>query len=107
MKWNLLPSYATIVVGAIILANLASAWVITLTMGKNKGEFYDQGPPWMVALSILTLLLCWYDLFLPIEVSFWGATAFAGFGLWGAWADYTHLLDHYRDQKREKSRKPT
>lgn len=107
MKSSALPSYAMLVVSAIILANIVAVWVILLTMGKNKGDFYDQGPPWMVALSLIALLFCWYEIILPAEVTFWGSAAFAAFGLWGAWADYTHLLDHYRDLKREKSRSPS
>jgi hypothetical protein len=104
VKTGDLPSYANVVIGAVIVANILSAWVIAITMAKNKGELYDQGPPWMVALSVVTLLLCFYDLFLPAEVSFWGSAALAGFALWGSWVDYSHLVRHYESRRRERAR---
>jgi uncharacterized membrane protein HdeD (DUF308 family) len=107
MKATSLPTYAMLVISGVILANIIAAWIILLTIGKNKGELYDQGPPWMVAASVITLLFCWYDIFMPAEVAFWGSVVLAVFALWGAWADYSYLLEHYRKQSSEKSRRPS
>ena len=103
MKTNVLPPYAMILLSGVILANIISVWLILMTMAKNKGELYDQGPPWMAALSVIMVLLCWYDSILPPETSFWGSAGFAVFAIWGSWVDFRHLLEH--QEKREKERK--
>jgi hypothetical protein len=91
MNASSLPSYATLVLVAIVLVNLATAWVVMLTMGENSGQLFAGAPPGIAALSCLLLILFYYNAMLPIEVSFWGSAFLAVMGLWGAWADYRHL----------------
>lgn len=91
-----LPSYAYLIVGVAILANVAAAWMVMLTMSLNKSILYDPGPPGLAALSIVVLLLFHYDALLPRDISLWGAAFLAGMSLWGAWVDYVHLSDHIK-----------
>jgi hypothetical protein len=100
-----LPDYATLVIGVTIFANVLSAAVILATMGKNKGLLYDQGPPWMVALSALCLFFLWFDLLMDREVAFWFAAGFAAFALWGAWVDYVRVVEYASGRAIEKERK--
>ena len=88
-----LPYYANMVVIAIILAILATAWVVVLTTGENGGKLYAGAPAGVAALSGLLLVFFYYNAVLPLEVSFWGSAILAALGLWGAWVDYTHLTD--------------
>lgn len=100
-----LPDYGTLVIGFTIFANVVTAAVILATMGKNKGLLYDQGPPWMVALSVLCLLFLWFDLFMAREVAFWFAAGFAAFAAWGAWVDYKRVVDYSSGRALERERK--
>ncbi len=95
-----LPSYAFLIVAVVIMVNLATAWVMMLTMGENNGSLYSGGPPAVAALSCVLLLFCYYKVILPIDFSFWGAAFLAALGLWGAWVDYTHLSDRRKSVER-------
>lgn len=95
-----LPSYAGVVMILVIVANLATGWVVMLTIGMNGGSLYSGGPVAMVGISVLALALCQYNILLPVDISFWGATLTGALGLWGAWVDYSHLSD-----RREAVRK--
>ncbi|MGE0355407.1 MAG: hypothetical protein AB7P08_00695 [Burkholderiales bacterium] len=95
-----LPSYAGVVMVLVIIANLATGWVVLLTMGVNGGSLFSGGPPAMVGISCVALALCHYNILIPLDVSFWGATLSGALGLWGAWVDYSHLSD-----RREAVRK--
>jgi hypothetical protein len=88
-----LPSYAGVIAVAVIFGNLATAWLLVLTMGENSGGLADAGPPWVVAISCLLLVLCYYRIIMPVEMSFWGSAIACALGLWGAWVDYTRLVD--------------
>lgn len=101
MNASSLPSYATIVVAAVILANLATAWVVVLTMGANGGQLFSGAPLGVTSLSCLLLVFLYYNMLFPLEVSFWGSAVLAALGLWGAMVDYRHLRD------REKPRRKT
>jgi hypothetical protein len=95
-----LPSYATLVVFAVILANIATAWVVLMTFGANKGELYAGAPPLVAGLSCLSLALCYYKAIVAVDVSFWASVFFAVMGLWGAWRDYNHLSEHQKGGKK-------
>jgi hypothetical protein len=97
-----LPSYASMVIGLVILADIIAAWIVLMTMMKNKGNLYDQGPPWMIVLSAVSLFLCWKNAFVSVEISFWAAVGFGILGLWGAWTDYIHLVRHFEMVQKEK-----
>ena len=103
MDASSLPSYAAMVVVAVIAANLATAWLVVLSIGENSGNLADQGPPLLAALSCIALVLCYYKIIFPVELSFWGAAALGALALWGAWVDYTRLSD--RRKTLSKSRK--
>lgn len=93
MNASSLPSYAGMVVVAVIVANLATAWLVVLSYGMNNGNLADHGPPWLGALSCIALLLCYYGIIFSVELSFWGSVILAALALWGAWVDYTRLSD--------------
>jgi hypothetical protein len=100
MNASSLPSYATLVVIAVILANLATAWVVIITMGEHSGQMFAAAPPGLAALSCLLLVFFYYNIVVPIEVSFWGSAFLAAMGLWGAWADYRHLAERRKSIKK-------
>ena len=99
-----LPPYASIVMTLVIVANALAVLVILRTFMVNKGNIYDEGPPWIVAASLILLLLCYNKIILPAELAFWGATIAGILALWGAWTDYNHLADHQREQQEARAR---
>ncbi|MBK6982432.1 MAG: hypothetical protein IPH30_13670 [Betaproteobacteria bacterium] len=103
MEAYTLPTYAYLVVIAVVLANLGTAWILVLTMGENNGSIISGGPPLVAALSVLCLVLSQYNILLPLDVSFWGSAFLAALGLWGAWVDYAHISD--RRKILEKARR--
>lgn len=98
------PSYSYLILAVAVMANLATAWMVMLTMGENKGNLFAPGPPLLAGLSIFSLLLYNYNAIVSQELSFWGTVFMAAMGLWGAWVDYTHLSD--RRKAGEKTAKP-
>ncbi len=107
MNASSLPSYATLVVVAVILLNLATAWVVVLTMGENNGNLFAGAPPGVAALSCLMLVFLYYNAVVAPEVAFWGSAALAALGLWGAWVDYTRLVERRKSvKKRGEGHKP-
>jgi hypothetical protein len=103
MDSPLLPSYAFLIVIGIVLANVATVVVVVITMGEHGGSVFAGAPPMLAGLSCLTLVLCYYKIMLPVEVSFWGSAFLAAMGLWGAWADYTHLADRKKSLGKPRS----
>ncbi len=99
-----LPTYASAIYGFTIFLNLCTAWLVAITFGKNKGMLYDQGPPWMIAVSVVAMLMCWNKVLLPQDITFWGSFIAALLGLWGAWVDYKHLIDHIAGRRKPKAR---
>lgn len=98
-----LPSYAYLIVGAAVVANLITASMVMITMSMNKSILYDAGPPGVAALSCLALLLFHYNALLPQEVALWGSAFLAAMGLWGAWVDYVHLSDHMKSTAKPRN----
>ena len=98
-----LPSYAAVVLLAVIVANLVTAWLVVLAIGENSGNLFDVGPPWLAAFSCIGLLLCYYKAIFPVELSFWGSAVLGGMGLWGAWVDYTRLADRRKNPEKRRN----
>ncbi len=103
MEAYTLPTYAFLVVIAVVLANLGTAWLVMISMGENNGSLISGGPPLVAALSVLCLVLSQYNILLPLDVSFWGSAFLAALGAWGAWVDYAHISD--RRKTLEKARR--
>lgn len=99
-----LPSYAPMVLVLVIFANVIAVFVILRTFMVNRGNVYDEGPPWIVATSVILLLLCYNKIMLPAELSFWLATITGLLALWGAWVDYSHLSEHQRSREEARAK---
>ncbi|MBL0142561.1 MAG: hypothetical protein IPP91_10805 [Betaproteobacteria bacterium] len=91
-----IPSYAGLIAIVVIMANLATAWLVVLAMGENSGGVFSEGPPWIAVGSGVTLALWHYNVILPAEMSFWGSVLLGAMGLWGSWVDYARLSDRRR-----------
>jgi hypothetical protein len=101
MNATALPSYAFLIAVIVVVANLATAWLVMLSVAENSGSFYDQGPAWLAVISSICLALSYYNAILPVELSFWGSAGLGAMGLWGAWVDYARLADRRKIMSKE------